>query len=264
MEKFEGNGRMKIIINWKLFGILLIASLISAILVLPYTLALSPSLAGIFTPFVLFAQMIQTLVIFSVAIFVGLLLAKRVGFTMPVLEGWLEGRDVGNYLRSIMGISIGLGVLAGFLIVVMSVLFTPVAATFQSVELSIPLWKGFLASFYGAISEEIVMRLFLMTLIVWLIFKLKKTQDGKPTTLGIWIAIMITAVIFGLGHLPITGALTMITPLIVVRAIVLNGIGGVVFGWLYWKKGLESAMIGHFSADIVLHVIYPFTLMLLI
>lgn len=255
---------MNININWKLFGILLIGSLISAVLVLPYTLALSPGLAEIFTPFVFFAQMIQTLVIFSVAIFLGLILAKKVGFSLPVLEGWLEGREVGNYLRSILGISIGLGVLAGVLIVVLSVLFTPVASTFQNVEIAIPLWKGFLASFYGAISEEIVMRLFLMTLIVWIIFKIKKTEDGKPTTLGIWIAIIISAVIFGLGHLPITGAITSITPLIIGRAILLNGVGGVIFGWLYWKKGLESAMIGHFSADVVLHVIYPFILVLLI
>lgn len=255
---------MNININWKLFGILLMGCVISAVLVLPYTLALSPGLAEVFTPFVLVAQIIQSTVIFSVAIFLGLILAKRVGFSLPVLEGWLEGREVGSYFRSILGISIGLGVLAGVLIVILSLFFTPVTATFQSVELSIPLWKGFLASFYGAISEEILMRLFLMSLIVWIIFKIKKTDDGKPTSLGIWIAIVISAVIFGLGHLPITGSITSITPLIIGRAVLLNGVGGIVFGWLYWKKGLESAMMGHFSADIVLHVIYPFVLALVI
>ena len=46
-----------------------------------------------------------------------------------------------------------------------------------------------------------------------------------------------------------------LTPLVITRAILLNGIGGVVFGWLYWKRGLEAAMIAHFSADIVLHVL---------
>lgn len=255
---------MNININWKLFGILLMGCVISAVLVLPYTLALSPGLAEVFTPFVLVAQIIQSTVIFSVAIFLGLILAKRVGFSLPVLEGWLEGREVGSYFRSILGISIGLGVLAGLIIVVLSLFFTPVTPTFQSVELSIPLWKGFLASFYGAISEEILMRLFLMSLIVWIIFKIKKTDDAKPTSLGIWIAIVISAVIFGLGHLPITGSITSITPLIIGRAVLLNGVGGIVFGWLYWKKGLESAMMGHFSADIVLHVLYPFVLALVI
>jgi membrane protease YdiL (CAAX protease family) len=49
-----------------------------------------------------------------------------------------------------------------------------------------------------------------------------------------------------------------ITPLVVIRAIILNGIAGVAFGWLYWKMGLESAMLSHFFTDVVLHVILPF------
>jgi membrane protease YdiL (CAAX protease family) len=32
---------------------------------------------------------------------------------------------------------------------------------------------------------------------------------------------------------------------------------GILFGWIYWKKGLEAAMVAHFSTDIVLHVIFP-------
>ncbi|PKL71234.1 MAG: CPBP family intramembrane metalloprotease, partial [Methanobacteriales archaeon HGW-Methanobacteriales-2] len=55
-----------------------------------------------------------------------------------------------------------------------------------------------------------------------------------------------------------------ITPMVIARAIVLNGIGAIIFGWLYWKKGLESAMISHFSADIVLHVMFPLILSSLI
>ncbi len=263
-NKFNEVSYMKISINWKLFIILLIASIITSIMVLPYTLAISPGLAAVFTPVILLAQLIQTLVIFSIAIFIGLLLVKRVGFNLPLLEGWLEGREVGNYLRSILGISIGMGVLSGVLIILVSFIFTPVTSIFQNAEISVPLWKGFLASFYGGIGEEILLRLFLMTLVVWIIFKIGKPADGKPTAIGIWLAIIISAVIFGLGHLPITGTITTITPLIVVRAVLLNGIGGIIFGWLYWKKGLESAMIGHFSADIVLHVIYPFILVLLI
>jgi membrane protease YdiL (CAAX protease family) len=48
-----------------------------------------------------------------------------------------------------------------------------------------------------------------------------------------------------------------ITPIVVIRAIVLNGILGILYGWLYWHRGLESAMITHFSTDIMLHVLLP-------
>jgi hypothetical protein len=55
-------------INGKLFLILLFASIIAYLLVFPYALALSPSFAKVFTPFVLFVQLIQTLIEFSIAI----------------------------------------------------------------------------------------------------------------------------------------------------------------------------------------------------
>jgi hypothetical protein len=30
-----------------------------------------------------------------------------------------------------------------------------------------------------------------------------------------------------------------------------------VFGWLYWRRGLEAAIVAHFAADLVLHVAAP-------
>ena len=80
---------------------------------------------------------------------------------------------------------------------------------------------------------------------------------GKSADFMLWFAIVLSAVLFGLGHLPVTASLVALTPLIVTRAIVLNGIGGIAFGWLYWRKGLESAMIAHFSTDIILYVVLP-------
>ena len=59
----------------------------------------------------------------------------------------------------------------------------------------------------------------------------------------------------GLGHLPATSVVVPLTPLVITRAVVLNGLLGIAFGWLYWKRGLEAAIISHFSADIVLHVL---------
>jgi membrane protease YdiL (CAAX protease family) len=120
-----------------------------------------------------------------------------------------------------------------------------------------PLWQRILVSFYGGICEEVLARLFLMTLVVWITYKLRRTREGMPTNTGIWLSIIIVSAVFGLGHLPMTATFMEITPVAVIRAIVLNGIAGIVFGWLYWKNGLESAMISHFSTDIILHVILP-------
>ncbi len=255
---------MKNVINWKLFFILFAACVVASLMVLPYALSLVPGEPLALTPAILIAAVIQALVFFSVAVFFGLFLAKRVGFGLPILEGMLKGEKQGAYLKSILWLSVGLGVGAAVLIVLFSLPFQSLSVDFLKAEIAVPAWKSFLASFYGGVAEEVLLRLFLMTLLTWITFKIKKTSDGNPTVLGIWLAIVISSVIFGLGHLPVTSGLTAITPVVVLRAIVLNGIGGIIFGWLYWKKGLESAIISHFSADIALHVALPLTASLFI
>ena len=99
------------------------------------------------------------------------------------------------------------------------------------------------------------MRLGLMTVLVWAGARLTRTADPRPAV--VWTAIVATALLFGAGHLPTTAAMLPLTPLVIARALLLNGIGGVLFGWLYWKRGLLAAMLAHFSADIVLHVVAP-------
>ena len=94
-----------------------------------------------------------------------------------------------------------------------------------------------------------------MSVLVWLGRFVSKTEDGHPTLAVLWIANILAAILFGLGHLPATAALFPITPLVIIRAIVLNGLIGIAFGYLYFKHGLESAMLSHFTADIVLHVL---------
>ena len=244
-------------VNGKVFLVLLVASVAATLLVLPFALALSPALASVFTPAILLAQVVQSLILFSVAIFVGLYLAKRVGFGVPILGGVLEGKNEVGYLRSIIGLSIGMGVLATILIVLFSLMFFDISVAFLRVEMSIPIWKALLACFYGGIGEEVLFRLFLMTLMVWILTFFVRTPDGRPTVSGIWLAIVLSSVVFGLGHLPITGDLVPLSPMVIARALLLNGVAGIIFGWLYQKNGLESAMISHFTCDVTLHVVVP-------
>jgi membrane protease YdiL (CAAX protease family) len=116
-------------------------------------------------------------------------------------------------------------------------------------------WQGFLASFYGGITEEILLRLGVMTLLVWLGALVARRHP--PGSAILWGANVLAALLFGLGHLPATAALVALTPLVITRAIVLNGLAGVVFGWLYWRRGLAAAMVAHFTTDLVLHVLTP-------
>ena len=246
-------------VNKKMFLLLLAAGVFGCIAVLPYVWSLGlipedklPAPKSVLA----LAQIVQSVVMLSVAVFLGLYLGRKVGLGAPYLEDRLTGESVHDGFKSVLITSVVLGVIAGGLVffldrVVFAVYIEPVTAS----QAKPALWQRFLASFYGGICEELFMRLFLMSFFVWLFSKIKRTVSGHAADLGFWSAIVLVSVIFGLGHLPMTARFIGITPLVVVRAILLNGIAGIVFGWLYWKKGLESAMVSHFSADIIIHVV---------
>ncbi|WP_191562229.1 hypothetical protein [Metabacillus idriensis] len=44
--------------------------------------------------------------------------------------------------------------------------------------------------------------------------------------------------------------------MILVRCFLLNGIGGLFFGYLYWKKGFEYAVLSHMFAHISLQLLF--------
>ena len=118
-----------------------------------------------------------------------------------------------------------------------------------------PVWASLLASIYGGLNEEVLTRLFLLTLLYFLLCKLfQKFPNMFPTLL--WCSIFLTALLFALGHLP---ALFKIMPhpslALLSRVIVLNSLGGIVFGWLYCKKSFWTAVVAHFTTDLFLHVI---------
>ena len=109
---------------------------------------------------------------------------------------------------------------------------------------------------YGAIIEEIMLRLFLMSLIAFILHRLFAKDKELPTN-GVLIASnIISALIFALGHLPATFLLIGNTPLIILRCLLLNGGFGLAFGYLYRKYGLRYAMIAHGGCHLVSKLIW--------
>lgn len=75
-----------------------------------------------------------------------------------------------------------------------------------------------------------------MSFFVWLGRFFNRTPEGHPTSPIFWTANILAAVLFGLGHLPATSVLVPLTLLVIARTVVLNGLLGVIWGWLYWKR----------------------------
>ncbi len=111
-------------------------------------------------------------------------------------------------------------------------------------------WIG--SILYGGIVEELMLRLFFMSLLAFLLWKLffKKYETVPGGVLA--AANVLAALLFAAGHLPATVILFgELTVPILVRCFWLNGGFGLLFGWLYRKYGIQYAMLSH----ALLHII---------
>jgi hypothetical protein len=99
---------------------------------------------------------------------------------------------------------------------------------------------------YGGITEELTLRYGLMTFLVWVGAKVWTTLPP-----GLYFgALLVSAVLFGAGHLPAMATLTPLTPIVILRTVGLNALLGLAFGWLFWRRGLEHAMVAHIATHL--------------
>jgi hypothetical protein len=263
---------------WTIFFILLGAGLLGTAAVIPYALSFIPKAAEklkentspaggenggakrkLSMPALVLISMLQSAVLIGLAVFLGLLAAGQVGLGTPILQAALEGRPVSDQILAMAPAAVLLGFASGIVMLALEwAYFMPrIPRSLANLDSRTAFWKRVLACFYGGIDEEIFMRLFLMSSLVWLLGLVWKTPAGAPAAGAFWLANLLAALLFGAGHLPATSMTAKLIPTVISRALLLNGIPGVACGYLYMRYGLEAAMLMHFSLDILLHLIAP-------
>ena len=103
----------------------------------------------------------------------------------------------------------------------------------------------------GGVIEEVMMRLFFMSLLVLIISKLFYRHEKDIPVRVFAVANIISALLFAAGHLPGTAAMTTLTPIVLFRCFLFNGGLGLCFGYLYRKYGIGYAMIAHGFAHLI-------------
>lgn len=202
------------------------------------------------------ATAIQTGILLLIVSWIGLRLGRSLRLDTPFARALVYQLKPPALSKRAINFALTSGILGGFVILALAFLFQPfMPQTAQSTTLNIALWKRVLACFYGGITEELLLRLFLMTLIAWVLWKMGLREGKDPSRLAFWLAIAFSALLFGVAHLPAAAAIWSLTPIVITRTLVLNSLMGIAFGFLYWQWGFEYAMLSHFCADIVVHVI---------
>ncbi|MBQ8432032.1 MAG: CPBP family intramembrane metalloprotease [Clostridia bacterium] len=179
---------------------------------------------------------------------VGIWLGKKIGL-------WKDERGI---TKRPLVFSIVIAVVGGFAMILSDILFFgQYSEAIMNSYATKPTIPYVLASItYGGVIEEVMLRLFWMSLIAFVLHKLFGKKHDKPTVTILVLANVIAAILFAAGHLPATAALIGFTPMIIVRCFLLNGGIGVLFGWLYRKYGLRYAMIAHGGCHVVSKILW--------
>lgn len=109
---------------------------------------------------------------------------------------------------------------------------------------------------YGGVIEEVMLRLFWMSLVAFILWKLFAKNEEKPTVTILVVSNLIAAILFAAGHLPATLMMIGSSPMVLIRCFLLNGGFGLLFGYLYRKHGLRYAMLAHGGCHIISKLIW--------
>ena len=185
---------------------------------------------------------------------VGIATYPSVFLKLPLIEFPMTGiRVLKNQLKDILLNGIGYGIVAGIILFSITKICSPYLPSALLDATKGPDLNILTRILYGGITEEIMTRFGLMSLFIWIISKLSKSHSNYIY----WVAIFLSSLLFALGHFPIMFQIVKHPTVITYSYIILgNSVGGWIFGYLYWKKGLESAMIAHAVTHITMMAIH--------
>lgn len=216
---------------------------------------------GVSPMLLIISELISLSLLLGITVAIGMYAAPRVGFRSLVYEAIIDGTPVLSQLKSGARLAVPVGIGVGVVLIILEAVMTDSVAA--SVADPTPLEVLATAPFrflYGGVTEELMLRWGVMSLLAfglwWVGLKIGMGREDQPGPKVVWGAIVLAAGLFAIGHLPM--AQTMfgtLTGRLLAYILLGNAIGGIVFGWFFWRYNLETAMITHACAHIPIVVI---------
>jgi len=248
--------------NWQLHGVLLVLYIAGFAAGIPFVLSVQEYTSAQDVWIDIFQGFLPGVAILAL----GLMLSTSTGLGTPFIENWLYKEPKRPPLRLVVSLSVLVVIATSFILVCLRQISAVLAIAFGA-DLSAVVsdstdflsnypetWKWLFVSFHAGVIEEIMFRLGLMNLLVWIGNRLVSANKKPSRRAVIWIANLIAAFVFGAFHL--VGVLPVPDVLFAKASVVVqNALVGLVFGWFFWKFGLESAMLTHFLLDVFFYVV---------
>lgn len=194
------------------------------------------------------AQAVQVAILTALAVWVGEATAPRVGLHAPLIDAALAGSGAVGVLQRQLGPALAVGVASAAGLIAYARVIAPRLASGPGARLAglrLPLAAKLL---YGGVTEEILTRWGLVSAFValggWL-----TGRHGDPGPVVAAAAVVVAALLFAFGHLPVVFVVAPDAPRWLIAAVVGgNFVPGALFGALFVAFGLEAAILAHMAA----------------
>ena len=243
-------------------------------------------------PLLLGTEAIEITVELAIAVSCGLLAAHRIGLGAPIAEKWLSGEPIKSQVRPLLVPSLVVGILLAVISMVPNLsVFHPnrqlahheaerISESPDGAKLAEklgrfvderPLTLTSLTVSYlnGAIRVELISRLFLLSIMALIFGKITGRPSGTASNRVLFSAVVGVGGIGAIAHVAwqrattkmIFSSLGMIKIvhdsflLVIARAFLRTVPGAVGFGWLYVRRGIESAILSAIVASVVAHLL---------
>ncbi len=219
---------------------------------LPQGVAQSPVPATMPAPLPVMALITAALVfvVYGALGLIGFFLARRIG----VPEIW--DAPVTNQQRFLIPALLGVGV--GLVWIIGDILFAPFNGIGRIVHPPFP--TSIVAAITAGIGEETMFRLFFISFWTWLVSKI--ILRGRAFTPVYWFFSVLSAIAFGMAHLPSLmflyhwTTISQVPPVLLAELILLNGLMGLVAAYVFKRFGFLAPVGVHFWSDIIWHAIW--------
>lgn len=195
--------------------------------------------------------LVNPVILLVISITIGTLLKDPAGIKLPILDA-KEGDSLGSILKSLVCPFLVLTAVSSFGVLL---IYLITCWGFDSTYRQVTHGQGlpFLTRLlYGGITEEILMRYGLMTVLLWML----KEVNRPNSQVQFWIANLLTAILFATGHLP-TLYNEVPSPSIWTLGFILGGNfwAGICFGYAFWRFGLILAILTHMGFHLITYFI---------
>ncbi|WP_282043464.1 CPBP family intramembrane glutamic endopeptidase [Winogradskyella flava] len=200
------------------------------------------------------AVLLSPTILLILGVLAGIFTYDKTQLRLSIIESILFKKQSKTRISEHLIYGTTLGIITAGVVILISFIFEPFLEDFlnKTKDYDIPLQVRL---FYGGITEEVMIRFGVMSLIIFLLTKISKKSNFTIYATGIFLS----AFLFALAHFPSLYAMEPNPSVALLFFVTLgNMIAGVVFGWLYWKKSLTAAIIAHMLFHITVVSLEPF------